>query len=275
LKSVIVDGDDRLVDCASYMMRVGNEFYVTPTDDNTDAHNKSLSTLEPGQSFAIPPGQFAYIITQEAVTIPTDILAFISIRANVKWKGLVNVSGFHVDPGYHGRLTFAVFNAGPASIHLRSGDPVFLIWFASLDKQSDFVKKPKDVVPPENSRINVAALAPITSELHSLYGLAERIKNTKDSLDTRVTALERTSGLYAAAAGAVLTVCAALFVKFVADLVAQPSTTAEPASISITTPYYPARSAPPPSSSESPVSKPAAAAGPRRPLPADRRKIGQ
>jgi dCTP deaminase len=49
---------------------------------------------------------------------------------------LVNVSGFHVDPGYHGQLTFAVFNAGPVPIHLKRGQPIFLIWYASLDRET-------------------------------------------------------------------------------------------------------------------------------------------
>jgi hypothetical protein len=40
-------------------------------------------------------------------------MAFISMRTAFKFKGLVNISGFHVDPGYKGKLIFAVFNASP------------------------------------------------------------------------------------------------------------------------------------------------------------------
>ena len=50
--------------------------------------------------------------------------------------GLVNVSGFHVDPGYKGRLKFAVYNAGGSDIKLTRGDAIFLIWFSELDKVS-------------------------------------------------------------------------------------------------------------------------------------------
>jgi dCTP deaminase len=66
------------------------------------------------------------------VTVPAAAIALISIRARTKFKGLVNVSGFHVDPGYRGQLTFAVFNAGPVPIHIRRGQPIFLIWYARL-----------------------------------------------------------------------------------------------------------------------------------------------
>jgi predicted acylesterase/phospholipase RssA len=52
----------------------------------------------------------------EAITAPTML-----------WPNaigaLVNVSGFHVDPGYRGQLTFAVFNAGLARF---TSDRVFV-----------------------------------------------------------------------------------------------------------------------------------------------------
>lgn len=200
-------------------MRVGSEYFVTPTDDSSDANSHSLKILPDGESFAIPPGQFAYVITHETVKIPTDVLAFISIRTTVKWKGLINVSGFHVDPGYQGRLTFAVYNAGPASIHLRSGDAVFLIWFANLDAKTDYAKTVKDLVPPANSRINTAALAPISGELHSLNGLATRLKNTTDPLAARIAALEQANGIIKVIAGAILAAAAAFGGKLLLDVV--------------------------------------------------------
>ena len=42
---------------------------------------------------------------------------------------LINVSGFHVDPNYKGKLIFSAFNAGPRDIILRKLDPVFMIFF--------------------------------------------------------------------------------------------------------------------------------------------------
>ena len=150
---VISLGHANLIDCAAYTLRVGSEYYVSPTDQASDAKSRSLKSLADGEAFAIPPGQFAYIITHEMVHVPKDALAFISIRARVKWRGLVNVSGFHVDPGYRGRLTFAVFNAGPAPIHMRQGEPVFLIWFAQLDRETSFAKGPVTDDAPGISRM--------------------------------------------------------------------------------------------------------------------------
>ena len=51
-------------------------------------------------------------MTKESIEVPLDALGLISIRSKYKLKGLINVSGFHVDPGFRGSLVFAVYNAG-------------------------------------------------------------------------------------------------------------------------------------------------------------------
>src|SRR5690349_13918290 len=128
------------IDCASYTLSIGSEVYVSPNDQDADPTAVTVRRLDPGDAFTIPPGQFAFLLTEEIVVVPNDALAFISIRSKIKFRGLVNVSGFHVDPGYRGQLTFAVFNAGPAPIHLKRGQQVFLIWYASLDCDSGLKK---------------------------------------------------------------------------------------------------------------------------------------
>lgn len=93
-----------------------------------------LIELSDGQALSIPEGQFALLLTEEVVKLPADTLAFISLKTSVKCQGLVNVSGFHVDPGFEGRLKFWVYNAGPKEIFLRRGEPTFLIWFCDFDE---------------------------------------------------------------------------------------------------------------------------------------------
>src|SRR6516225_6237147 len=117
--------ENRVVHCA-YEMGVGAEAFVTS--------NPSDKTQVPtGAKIVIPPGQFGLLVTRETVHIPTNAIAFISIRAGIKFQGLVNVSGFHVDPGYRGQLKFAVYNAGSRTIVLDQDQRVFMIWFADLD----------------------------------------------------------------------------------------------------------------------------------------------
>ena len=158
------------VDCASYRLSIGREVYISPTDKTSNAQERTVRTLNIGESFAIPSGQFAFLLTDETVTVPAAALALISMRAGTKFRGLVNVSGFHVDPGYHGKLLFAVFNAGPAAVHLKQGDPCFLIWYADLDRPSEKIKQGLQLGAFPVDRIN-----PIAGEVHSFEALSKRL----------------------------------------------------------------------------------------------------
>lgn len=110
---------------ASYDLSLGEEVYVSGED--------SPRTLSAARPFvAIPRGQFALLLTKEYVRVPDDHLALISIRFGKKAQGLVNISGFHVDPGFEGKIVFSVFNAGPTDVMLKYGEPIFMIFFYKL-----------------------------------------------------------------------------------------------------------------------------------------------
>ncbi|MES2982602.1 MAG: deoxycytidine triphosphate deaminase [Verrucomicrobiota bacterium] len=129
-KGIIHPYDPAAVNAASYELTLGSEYFLT--SDKDGKKNK----IESSEQLVIPPGQFGLLITEEEIKIPTDTIAFISIKAGIKFRGLVNISGFHVDPGFHGRLKFSVYNAGSQNIVLQRCQPVFLIWFACLDKET-------------------------------------------------------------------------------------------------------------------------------------------
>nr|WP_265822648.1 hypothetical protein [Geovibrio ferrireducens] len=114
---------------ASYELNVGHEIFITSNGD-------VKRVLDENEQFSIPAGQFALLISSEVVKIPCDAIGLISIKAGVKFSGLVNVSGFHVDPGFEGQLKFAVYNAGSEPIPITQGKPLFMIWFADLDRQT-------------------------------------------------------------------------------------------------------------------------------------------
>lgn len=124
-ENVISDFDPNRLKSTAYELAMGDQAYVT-TDDTKKIYKR-------GEQVVIRPGQFAVLITDEKVNIPLGLIAFISIKFSIKFEGLVNVSGFHVDPGFKGRIKFSVFNAGSQNIIISSGEPIFQIWFATLD----------------------------------------------------------------------------------------------------------------------------------------------
>ena len=174
------------VDCASYTLAIGPEVYVSPNDQTADPTTITIRKLSDGEAFTIPPGQFAFLLTEEVVSVPADALAFISIRAKTKFRGLVNVSGFHVDPGYRGQLTFAVFNAGPVPVHLKRGQPIFLIWYASLDCETA-IKKNVTI----HKGIDPEVVTAIAGELQSFASLSKKINDVDNALRDRVHDIEK------------------------------------------------------------------------------------
>jgi dCTP deaminase len=169
--------DDSRLKHGAYQLALGPEAKITNDDSNI------VRKLAPGDRVAIPPGQFAFLLTEEKVRIPDDCIGFISVRARLKFDGLVNVSGFHVDPGYRGRLLFSVFNAGSKKVIIARGDDAFLIWLAKLDLPTAdlYAKQPKHA-----ERISSELAMSLTQEVDSPQVLRKKV----DALDTKVRELD-------------------------------------------------------------------------------------
>ena len=174
------------VDCASYTLSVGQEVYVSPNEQSVNAATATIRKLAHEEAFAIPPGQFAFLLTEEVIEVPDNALAFISMRAKIKFRGLVNVSGFHVDPGFRGQLTYGVFNAGPQPVHLKRGQAIFLIWYTDLDRSSNFKR-----ISTVQKGLDPELITGIAGEVQSLSGLSTKIDNVEKRLDKRVHTVEK------------------------------------------------------------------------------------
>lgn len=159
----------------SYELSLGNEAFVT-SDGNKKKH-----ILGDGEHLVIPPGQLALLITKEEIQIPPDTIGFISIKAGIKFSGLVNVSGFHVDPGFSGKLKFSVYNAGSRDTILSNGQNVFLIWFSDLDRPTSDTYKGEHSNQKEITSQDVMKLQ---GEVHSPAALDKRLTSLEHSIST-------------------------------------------------------------------------------------------
>ena len=175
---VISDFSPDRIDCNSYTLRMGNCYYRTADRETAQEPKKTL--LSANEAFTIPAGQFGYLLTKEVVRVPKDCMAFISMRTGIKLRGLINVSGFHVDPGYEGKLIYAVYNASSSPIQLCENDPTFKIWFASMDRESgpDYTFKQRAVYDISNELIHG-----MSKEILSLQSIAEKIRNLEPAID--------------------------------------------------------------------------------------------
>jgi dCTP deaminase len=232
--------DEKRIDCASYRLRIGSEIYVSPKGSGPDLSASTKRKLAEGEEFIIEPGQFAFIITDEWIDVPRKAMAFISIRAGYKLKGLVNISGFHADPGYRGRLIFSVINAGPRLVALKRGEPCFLIFFAELDIESEKYFKDKD----GHDDIGLDVLDPVRGEMQSLDTLHEKV----EALDKRVGAAEPKLENLKGYLGIAITVLIAIAVQLGLLLTrpSQPTQSSPPVQVMVAPQTAPTQTPPPP-----------------------------
>lgn len=169
LPNLIDPYDPNAIDCAAYTLHVGDEVYVSPDQEIKSPNRHTKQRLGDGECFTIPPGQFAFLVTKENVSVPNDALAFLSMKARTKFSGLINISGFHVDPGYRGKLLFSVLNVGPKPLHMQAGQPLFLIWYANLDGATKNIRQRQGFSEIEPELINH-----ISGEILSLQSLSDR-----------------------------------------------------------------------------------------------------
>src|SRR5258708_16160611 len=94
LKSLIEPFAPDRVDCAAYKLSVGPEVYVSPNDQAIEPNSVTVRQLGDREAFTILPGQFAFLLTEEIVSVTADSFPFISIPAKTKLLGLVNRSRF-------------------------------------------------------------------------------------------------------------------------------------------------------------------------------------
>lgn len=160
------------IDESNYLLSIGEEIYVSAPGGKS-----IVQKLQPNDRFSIDAGQFAFLLTEEEVIMPFDKIGFISIRASAKFWGLVNISGFHVDPGYKGKLIFAVFNAGPTRIHLKRGEQIFPIWIAPLDQPASRTEYKVGYYEIPSKLVNQ-----ISGEFTNAYQLAEKLKAAQEDI---------------------------------------------------------------------------------------------
>lgn len=213
-KQIISPFEGYRVKNGAYELSLGTEVYLT------DAKTGKVELLDESKNrqVDINPGQFALLLTREKVNVPKDKIGFISIKAGEKLKGLVNVSGFHVDPGFNDHLIFSVYNAGPSTIVLNFGEPYFPIWFAEMKDELD----KDEAYSSDNEHFGKLSHIPPKyieflkrGDLTSPKALFDKIKEVETSLEGKILKSdekkERIDWLFKA----IITLVVAIFLKVV------------------------------------------------------------
>jgi len=94
----------------------------------------------------VRPGELVYVMSAERLELPSDIRAELSLKRKISHLGIMVLGGSSVDPGYTGRLVFALFNLSTRPFPLQIGRKLIAAHFFRLDPHEI---PPSTTKPPE------------------------------------------------------------------------------------------------------------------------------
>jgi dCTP deaminase len=73
-------------------------------------------------------GSHKLISTLESIELSAQILATIHLKSSFAREGVIGSFAI-IDPGYKGKLTLSVYNAGTSVIHIKENEPIVQVVF--------------------------------------------------------------------------------------------------------------------------------------------------
>jgi hypothetical protein len=143
-----------------------------------------------GRRLLLMPGSLAYVLTKERLKLPKDVKAELSPKRKMSHAGILVLGGFCVDPGYTGRLLFALFNYSTSPFLLRPGKKLIAAQFYQLDSEETppvHIQEPIEDFPDDIVRF-MTTYEPVTVD--GLNTKLEQLRARIDSVAVDVSSRE-------------------------------------------------------------------------------------
>jgi dCTP deaminase len=131
--------DEQSIQPASIDCRLGDHFLVVEQNQmdiiTLDAEIKYREITS--DSITIQPHTFLLATTQEYVEVPNNLTAFVEGRSSIGRIGLFIQNAGWVDPGFKGRITLELYNAGSLPIKLQAGKRICQLVFCGMDQAAE------------------------------------------------------------------------------------------------------------------------------------------
>lgn len=139
-KKLIVEPiDEKSIQPASIDCRLGNHFLIVEQNQmdviTLDSEIKYREIVD--EYITIPPHTFLLATTQEYIEVPNDLTAFVEGRSSIGRIGLFIQNAGWVDPGFKGRITLELYNAGSLPIKLQAGKRICQLVFCKMDQAAE------------------------------------------------------------------------------------------------------------------------------------------
>ncbi len=123
---------------ASIDCHLGNHFLTIKDKEMTvialDAEIKYEEITN--DSIIIPSHSFILATTEEYLTLPNNLTAFVEGRSSIGRIGLFIQNAGWIDPGFAGRITLELYNASSVPIRLQAGRRICQLVFCQLDQNA-------------------------------------------------------------------------------------------------------------------------------------------
>ena len=133
------------------------------------------------QQLCVAPGELVFLLTEEIIHLPGNMFATIAFKRKMNHEGVLVLGGSVVDPLYHGRLLFGLYNFSSEPFPIKPDKKITSIMLYKLnDNELCEFTEPEvriDEFPDELLR-NMAKYKPTGQQQ-----LEQQMKDIKDSLD--------------------------------------------------------------------------------------------
>eukprot|EP00003_Mantamonas_plastica_P021164 TRINITY_DN3420_c0_g1_i3.p1 TRINITY_DN3420_c0_g1~~TRINITY_DN3420_c0_g1_i3.p1 ORF type:complete len:195 (+),score=49.19 TRINITY_DN3420_c0_g1_i3:48-587(+) len=142
--------DESAVGCASVDLTLSNEFriYVSgqkmiTVDENVDYKDITEKVIvEEGDYFMLPPGQACLGITEETISLSSNLCGLLEGRSRFARLGLfVHITAGFMNPGIENRQVLEIYNASANVLALVPGTKICQFIFMRTDGESKYQGK--------------------------------------------------------------------------------------------------------------------------------------
>lgn len=121
------------VNPASYDISLGDEVVLYPSDKAS----RQEWNLANGGSVYLQPGEKAVVVSAELLKTPADVAVTVRLKSSLARQMIFSPIGLYIDPGYEGRITFALINMGVEPYELRLGRRVGQFIFHAMAEAAE------------------------------------------------------------------------------------------------------------------------------------------
>lgn len=137
--------DSKNLGPASYDLSVSNEFIVfddkiVPVNDKTDykKYGRKIKT----KKLTLGPGDFAVALTNEKITLPDDICAWLGGRSRFARVGLqIHITAAFIQPGISNKQALELYNASRNTLVIEAGTKIAQIIFERTEGKAHYSGK--------------------------------------------------------------------------------------------------------------------------------------